>query len=160
MKIARLSRILLLFAVSAAAQTALLDEGADRASVTRCVLSSQSLPASRKRLTDYELLPTADRSQAPAIEFEQLIGVILGFGRRSRAGESDAGRGRSSEAGGHGDKLHQIEGDIFVAAGSARTRGGCFFHDSFSSSGNNGDLVVFVEVLQPANDCAIHDDVG
>jgi hypothetical protein len=63
MKIARLSRILLLFAVSAAAQTALLDEGADRASVTRCVLSSQSLPASRKRLLtmSYFLPLTAPR---------------------------------------------------------------------------------------------------
>ena len=109
--------------------------------------------------TEYPLLLRADRAQTPAVQLKQLVGIIFGLGRRSRACKSHAGRGRASVACGHGDKLHQIECDIFVAAGSARTCGGGFFHDSFSSSGNDGDLFVVVfEILQAANNDAIHDD--
>src|SRR5215469_4989971 len=104
------------------------------------------------------LLLPANRSQAPAIQFEQLVGIVLWLGSRTGTGETHAARRGAPVARGHGDKFHQVECNIFVAAGCARTRGGCFFHDSFSSTGNYGDVSVVLVFLHAANDDAIHDD--
>src|SRR5215467_6414860 len=109
------------------------------------------------RLIRARLLLAANRAQTSSIQFQQLVGIVLGLGSRSSARESDAtSRGGTSVPGGHGDKLHQIECDVFVTAGMARTCGGSFFHDSFSSSGNDRDIFVVLEVLHSVNDGAVH----
>lgn len=105
------------------------------------------------------LLLAADRAQAPSIQLEKFLGVIFRLGRGTRAREAHAARGRAPVAGSHGDKLHQIKCDVFIAAGVSRPCGWNFFHDSFSSSGNDGDVVVFVfKILQFAGDCTHNDD--
>lgn len=62
--------------------------------------------------------PSTHCVEALAVKFEQMAGVILGLGCGTAALESDAtGRGLAI-AGRHGDELHQVKGDVFVAAGS------------------------------------------
>src|SRR5580658_7932537 len=77
-------------------------------------------------ITRSQLLP-AHRLKASSVEFEQLRGIIFGFGGRACALKADSGPSRLTIAGGHGDKFHEVKRDVFVAAGAHRKRGR--FHD-------------------------------
>ena len=64
--------------------------------------------------------------KASGVEFQQLGYVLLRLGSRGAA-ETCGARGGTAHTGGSGDKLEQIESDIFIAAG-AETRGIEGFH--------------------------------
>src|SRR6266496_2123207 len=81
-----------------------------------------------------KLILSPDPAQAPAIQFGHLLGVVFRLGGRACALKSHASRGGASVAGGHGDKFHEIECDVFIAARRARACGWSLFHDSFSST--------------------------
>src|SRR5208282_3675383 len=57
-------------------------------------------------------------------------GVILGLVGRSGALETDSGPSGLAVAGGHGDEFHEVERDVFVAAGAQGKNG--HFHDENS----------------------------
>src|SRR5258708_30044924 len=77
------------------------------------------------------LLLSLHRRPALAIQLEQMRGVLLRFGCRTRALKPYAGRSGPSVSRGHGNKFHQIERDIFIAP-RAPMCGWTFFHESFS----------------------------
>src|SRR5580704_7865792 len=79
----------------------------------------------------YRLLLPLYRSPALSIQLQQMRGVLLRFRSRARPLKTHARRGGPPISRGHGDKFHQIERDILIAA---RTPMRCwtFFHKSFS----------------------------
>ena len=54
-------------------------------------------------------------------------GVFLGLIGRTATLEADSGPSRLAVAGGHGDEFHEIERDVFIAAGAQGKSG--HFHD-------------------------------
>src|SRR5215469_10582115 len=65
-----------------------------------------------------EILLSADHVEAFAVEFQKLTGVLLGLRCGAAALESDAaGRGLAITSR-QGDELHQVKGDVFIAARS------------------------------------------
>src|ERR1700733_2448674 len=85
-------------------------------------------------------------AQAFSVQLEQMGGVLFGLGGGTGTLKSYARRCGSAVPRGHGDELHQIQCDILIAARVARTCGGGFIHESFSSSRTNGYVFVF-EIL-------------
>jgi hypothetical protein len=86
-------------------------------------------------LTLTKLLFALHDSQALRVEFKQLSDVVFGFGSAADALEADScplGDG-AAVAGRHGDKLHEVKGDIFIAARSGGCAG-CFFHECLLAS--------------------------
>jgi hypothetical protein len=71
-----------------------------------------------------------DGLQAAAVEFKQLIHVLFGFGPGSSA-EAGRRRRRPAYARRNGDKLKQIEGDVFIAP-RAKIHVGLFIHADIS----------------------------
>src|ERR1019366_4327591 len=76
------------------------------------------------------LLP-AYRLQATAVEFQQMGRVILGLVGRAGTLEADSGPGGLAVAGCQGDEFHEIERDVFIAAGGPGKSGR--FHGANSS---------------------------
>jgi len=64
-----------------------------------------------------EMSPSADDVEAFAVKFEKLAGVLIGLGGGPALESDAAGRGLAI-TGRHSDELHQVKGDVFVAAGS------------------------------------------
>src|SRR5581483_2760551 len=103
------------------------------------------------------LLLAAHRAETPAVQLQKTLGVIFGLGGRSSALKAHAAGGGTPVAGGHGNKLHQVESNVLVTPGVARTCRWNFIHEGFSSARDDGTLVVFF-VLHSGNDGDGHDD--
>jgi hypothetical protein len=65
--------------------------------------------------------------QTPAIEFEQVRGIVFRLRCCSTALESDSGSGGLAISSGHRYEFHEVERDIFIAARADRKAG--HFHD-------------------------------
>src|ERR1019366_6359938 len=78
----------------------------------------------------YGGLLSAYRLQATAVEFQQMGGVILGLVGRTGTLEADSGPSGLAVAGCHGDEFHEVESDVFIAAGAQGKNG--HFHDENS----------------------------
>jgi hypothetical protein len=84
------------------------------AAVNRCATQKQEL------LSDHRL-------QTTAVKFKQLSGVVFGLGGGCCSLETDSGAGGFAVTGGHCDEFHEVEGNVFVAAGAHGESGQ--FHD-------------------------------
>src|ERR1700691_3000215 len=82
--------------------------------------------------------------QASAVKLQQVVGVFIRFGGGTRTLKTHARRSGTAVAGSHSDKLHQIEGDVLIAA-SARGDGSCFVHKSLRGNANAGNVVIHLE---------------
>src|SRR5215470_3305566 len=89
----------------------------------------------------------ADPRQALSVQIEQVCSILLRFGggttRLFEAHAATAGSGLAI-TGGHGDELHQIECNIFVAARTS-SRSAWHIHECLPCSGNKWN-VFFVEM--------------
>src|SRR4051794_30245385 len=87
------------------------------------------------------LFPSLDGVEAAGVKLEQVIGVVVrGLGAAGTL-ESRARPRRLAIRSSHGDELHQVEGDVFVAAradGNARY----FIHECVLPSASNRRLYV------------------
>lgn len=92
--------------------------------VCRLRFLGRNAQADRKRY----LFPALYRIEAAAVEFEEVLGILVGSFRRHAALKAHSRRSGFAVPGSGGDKLHQIESNIFVAP-HARAARDCFFHE-------------------------------
>src|SRR5271169_1009504 len=109
--------------------------------------AAQTCARRTHRVSGHSLLLPTHRGQALAVQLEQALGVVFWLGGGASALKSHARGGGSPVARGHGHELHQIECNVFITAPSARACGRSFFHDSLSSSGKNGYVVLFFKIF-------------